>query len=279
MPYLGDLSYYTSLASSKNGTITQGGTTLVSGTYSGNIVLIGTAASPIEISGPVVVTGDVLIRGTVSGQGTIYSGRNTHILGDIEYADAASWPKPDTDPDATDALNDTKDFLGLAAKGNIVVGDYTANDWKTNVSSYLEPSFTQAYEVDPSDADIGYVSYTSGGDSYFDGDYTAYDGGTKTDGTNRRFYESSYDNSYFSSIADKSSQIRTVDAVMYTNHAFAGKVGSFTINGSLVSRDEAIIYSGNLTMNYDVRAKFRGSQDFFLPRALALPHIEYIARN
>ena len=65
---------------------------------------------------------------------------------------------------------------------------------------------------------------------------------------------------------------------MYTNHAFAGKVGSFTINGSLVSRDEAIIYSGNLTMNYDVRAKSKG-EEFYLPRALALPHIEYLRKD
>ena len=278
MPYLGDLTYYKSLSTTKNGTIKQGGITLVNGTYTGNVVLIGTAADPIEIDGPVVVTGDVLIKGKVKGQGTLYSGRNTHVLGDIEYVDAAAWPKPDTDPEGTDALNATKDFLGLAAKGNIIVGDYTRNDWKTNVSSYLKPPFTQNYEIDPTDAGIGYESYTSGGASYFDGNYTAKDGGIKIDGSDRRFYESSYNDTYFSTIAENSSTIRNIDAVMYTNHAFGGKVGAFTMNGSVVSRDEAIVYSGSITMNYDTRARDKG-EEFYLPRALALPHIEYLKKE
>ncbi|MFH1063282.1 MAG: pilus assembly PilX N-terminal domain-containing protein [Candidatus Omnitrophota bacterium] len=278
MPYLGDLTYYKSLAATKNGTIKQGGVTLVNNTHTGNIVLIGTDASPIEIDGPVVVTGDVLIKGKVKGQGTLYSGRNTHVLGDIEYVNKPSWPKPDTDPTATDALNATKDFIGIAAKGNIIVGDYTRTDWQTNVSSYLKPPFTQAYEVDPTDNGIGYVSYTSGGESYFNGNYTVNDGGTKSDGSNRKFYESSYDDTYFRTIAENSSNIRNVDAVMYTNHAFGGKVGAFTMNGSVVSRDEAIIYSGSITMNYDTRAKDKG-EEFYLPRALALPHIEYLKKD
>ncbi|MFH2137562.1 MAG: pilus assembly PilX N-terminal domain-containing protein [Candidatus Omnitrophota bacterium] len=278
MPYLGNLDYYKGLAATHNGTIIQGGVTLVNNVLTGNIVLIGTDADPIEIDGPVVITGDVLIKGKITGQGTIYSGRNTHILGDIEYVNAPNWPKPDTDPTGTDAANATKDFLGLAAKGNIVVGDYTRNDWKTNVSGYLKPPFTQAYEVDPTDSGIGYVSYYSGGDPMFNGDYTANDGGTKSDGSNRKFYESSYDDAYFTTIAENSSSIRNVDVVAYTNHAFTGKVGAFTLNGSIVARDEAIVFSGNIEMNYDVRVQDKG-EEFYLPRALALPHIQFMGRN
>ncbi|MFH1063281.1 MAG: pilus assembly PilX N-terminal domain-containing protein [Candidatus Omnitrophota bacterium] len=279
MPFLGDLQYYKDLAVTHNGTIKQAGVTLVNNNHTGNIVLIGTAANPIEISGPVVVSGDVLIKGKVTGQGSIYSGRNTHILGNLEYVNNPSWPKPDIDPEGTDTANATKDFLGLAAKGNVIVGDYTLTDWQSNVAGYLKPPFTKAYGVDPTDNSIGYVQYYASGDPYFNGDYTANDGGTKIDGTNRKFYESSYDNTYFASIADDPSQIKNIDAVTYTNHAFAGKVGSFTMNGSIVSRDEAIIYSSDITMNYDVRAKYRGSQDFFLPRALALPHIQYLKKD
>ncbi|MBU0634293.1 MAG: hypothetical protein KKB82_05955 [Candidatus Omnitrophica bacterium] len=278
MPYLGDLSYYRSLAASENGTIKQGGATLVNSEHAGNIVLIGTDADPIEIDGPVVITGDVLIKGKVTGQGTIYSGRNTHILGDIEYVNAPAWPKPDTDPTATDALNAAKDFLGIAAKGNIVVGDYTQVSWLVTTEDYLKPPFTQAYEVDPTDNGIGYVSYYSGGDPYFDGDYTADDGGTKAGGANRKYYESSYDDAYFTSVSELSNQINRVDAVMYTNHAFTGKVGNFTVNGSIVSRDEALVYSGSITMNYDVRAKDKG-EELYLPRALALPHVQYLKRD
>ncbi len=284
LPFLGDLSYYQGLATSENGTIKQGGVTLVNNTLNGNIVLIGTDANPIEIDGPVVVSGDVLIRGKVRGQGTIYSGRNTHILGDLIYVNPPAWVKPDINPDGTDAVNETRDFIGLAAKGNIIIGDYTpidGNDWLTSVDEYITTPFTQGYTVDESAATLGYDSDGDPNNGYwFDGDYLAFDGGTKTDGTDRKFYESSYDDAYFSSIADKSSSIRQIDGVMYTNHAFTGKVGEFTMNGSIVSRDEAIVFSGHITLNYDIRAKDEAaSETFYLPRELALPHTQYLKFN
>jgi hypothetical protein len=279
MPYLGDLSYYENLAASENGTIKQGGATIVDNTLEGSVVLIGTEDNPIEIDGPVVVTGDVLIKGVVKGQGTIFSGRNTHVIGNITYKDSPTWPKPDEDPDTTDTENATKDFLGLATKGNIIVGDYTRNDWKTNVAPYLTPPFTQGYETDSTDSSIGYDSDGISGNGYwFDGDYTDYDGGTKADGSARKYYESSYNDSYVHSIAESSNQIRQIDAVVYTNHAFSGKVGAFTINGSIVGRDEAIIYSGSITMNYDLRVKNQGIA-FYLPRELDLSHTQYLKSN
>ncbi|MBI4846077.1 MAG: hypothetical protein HY810_06365 [Candidatus Omnitrophica bacterium] len=279
LPFLGDLGYYKGLAAANNGKISQSGVTLVNNVLNGNIVLIGTEANPIEIDGPVVVTGDLLIKGKIKGQGTVYSGRNTHILGDLQYADPPAWPKPDIDPNATDAINANKDFLGLAAKGNIVIGDYTRNDWKTTVSPYLKPPFTKEYKVEITDNTIGYVQYFSAGEPYFNGDYTANDGGNKADGSARKFYESSYSDAYIQTVAENSSQINRIDAVTYTNHMFAGKIGAFTINGSMVARDEAMIYSGNLTLNYDLRAKYKGGQDFYLPRALALPHTQYFKRD
>ncbi|MCP4650551.1 MAG: hypothetical protein GY853_10790 [PVC group bacterium] len=277
MPYLGDLNYYKGLAATHNGTIKQGGATVVTNVLDDKIVLIGTDANPIEIDGPVVVTGDVLIKGKVSGQGTIYSGRNMHIIGSVQYVDGPSWTKPDTDPTGTDTVNEGKNFLGLAAKGNVIVGDYTESAWNS-CKNYLKPSFTVPYKVDPQDADIGYVSYYSGGDAYFNGDYTAYDGGTKSDGSNRRFYESSYDNTYFASVADSYTNMNRVDAVVYTNHAFTGRIKNFQMNGGIISRDEAIIYTNYIKMNYDVRAKDKG-EDFYLPRALALPHVQYLTKN
>ena len=291
MPYLGDLSAYETMAVAEGGTISQGGSTLVNAVYDGNgpdgvpdtpddgcMVLVGTVANPIEISGPVVINNDVAIRGVVQGQGTIYTGRNVHIIGDITYADAPSWPKPDGDPDTTDQTNNTRDFLGLAAKGNVIVGDYTRRDWTRNVLRYLDPGFTNPYFVDETDADIGYVSGYSGGEPYFDGDYTATDGGCKDNGgggcANRRYYESSLSNSDIRSIAAPSNQIRNVQAITYTNHAWAGRVGAFTMDGSIIARDEAIIYSGNIDMNYDVRAwEGYGSLDIFLPRSLVAPQV------
>ncbi|MFH1777910.1 MAG: pilus assembly PilX N-terminal domain-containing protein [Candidatus Omnitrophota bacterium] len=268
MPYLGNLQTYKNLAVAQNGTIVQDGVTLVNNVLNGNVVLIGTNSNPIELNGPVVVTGDVVIKGKISGQGTIYAGRNTHIVGEIEYKNPPNWPKPDINPQDTDVTNNTRDFLGLITKGNVVIGDYTRNDWQVNVTKYLKPPFTQAYKVDATDADIGYVQYYQHGQPYFNGDYTVFDGGYKTDGSNRCYYESSYPDAYISSIAESSSSIRNIDAVTYTNHAFSGKVGAFTMNGTVISRDEAIIYSGNIDITYDVRAKSKGN-DFNLPRDLA----------
>ncbi len=291
MPYLGDLQTYKNLAVSEGGTISQGGVALVNAVYGDDaaevgpdgigatpdddsVVLIGTAANPININGPVVIEGDVIIRGVVQGQGIIYSGRNTHIIGDITYQNPPAWPKPDTDPTATDAVNNTRDFLGLATKGNIVIGDYTRTDWKT-VKNYLKPPFTQAYDTDATDAVIGYDSDGNPLNGYrFDGDYTSNDGGVKDDGsgeaTNRKYYESSLSDDFINTNGAPSNQIRRIDAVTYTNHAFAGRVGAFTMNGTLVARDEAIIYSGSIRMNYDIRAKSKGD-DFHLPSELALP--------
>ncbi len=273
MPYLGDLAFYRTVANLKGGRILQKGKEIVSGVYNGDLILIGTDSDPIEINGPVVVTGDVLIKGKVKGQGVIYAGRNIHILGNIEYIDPPQWPKPDSDPELTDANNITKDFLGLAAKGNIILGDYTESAWDY-VKYFISPSFTQPYEVDVSDGVNGYISYYSNGEPYFDGNYTAYDGGRKQDGTNRRYYESSFPNTTFAPLADSYYKITRIDAFMYTNHAFAGRVGSLTINGGIVARDEAIIYSGSITMNYDIRMRdpnFRNR--FYLPQDLAEPKI------
>jgi hypothetical protein len=299
MPYLGDLNEYKQLAVSNDGQITQDGSVLVNNIYSGDgpdgvpgtaddgsIILVGTSARPIIIDGPVVVEGDVIIRGVVSGQGTIYSGRNTHIIGDITYNDGPSWPKPDSDPQATAQDNSTKDFLGLASKGNVIIGDYTRNDWQANCSRYLRPPFTQGYATDPTDTTIGYDSDNNPANGYwFNGNYTAFDGGVKDNGSGgsaqRRYFESSVADSLIRSISAPSNQIRNIDGVLYTNHAFAGRVGSFNVNGTIVSRDEAIIYSGNITMNYDIRAHGTGieSIDIYLPRVLDYPEIELLQNN
>ena len=291
MPYLGDLSAYKQLAAVNNGQITQGAAVIVDNVYDGNgpdgvsgtaddgcVVLVGTDANPITIDGPVVVEGDVIIRGTVTGQGTIYAGRNVHVIGDIVYDNPPQWPKPDSTPQATTATNSTRDFLGLACKGNVIIGDYTRNDWRSNCERYLKPPFTQGYETNASDVPLGYDSDGDPSNGYwFDGNYTVFDGGSKDDGSggaeNRRFYESSLSDDFMRSISAPSNQIRNIDGISYNNHAFSGKVGDFTINGSIVSRDEAIIYSGNITMNYDPRTFGTGMEniDIFLPRDLSLP--------
>ena len=174
MPFIGDLtspdSDYRMWAEELHArdpgmcTIKQGGRTIVdryfdgagpSGDASladaGALILEGTATNPIEINGPVIVKSDVIIKGYVTGQGTIYSGRNIHIVGNIQYKDPPQWSGK-----RENANNSTKDMLGLMAKGNIVMGDYTASDWHS-IDSYLtQQPYVQKYKCDSTDDLIGY---------------------------------------------------------------------------------------------------------------------------
>ena len=117
-------------------------------------------------------------------------------------------------------------FLGLAAKGNIVIGDYTNT---TLASSTHNRSFdntlemidhdgiddtAQPYVPDPTDSAIGYNNDPSGATCgnktpCFNGDYTANDGGQRcanascTTSVSRRFYESSLSDDVFRSLVQR----------------------------------------------------------------------------
>ncbi|PIQ86030.1 MAG: hypothetical protein COV74_06250 [Candidatus Omnitrophica bacterium CG11_big_fil_rev_8_21_14_0_20_45_26] len=288
MPYLGNISFYQSYASAKNGTLSfndawTGEPEVVNANYDGVLVLIGTDADPIQINGPVVSTGDVIIKGKVTGQGTIYSGRNVHIIGDIEYVDGPGWSKPDTDPEGTAATNSTKNFLGLAAKGNVVVGDYTDNTHRSWMTSLLSPngsySITHKYTIDASDSSLGYNNCTggcipNGGNPdalWFDGDYTAEDGYVREDDSPRRFYESTLVDADFD-LLSPTNAIDRIDAVAYTNHVYAGLMfdSAPAINGGFVSRDDGMVVYSGFTLNYDIRVK-SNPYDFYLPRTILFP--------
>lgn len=295
MPFLGDLEGYRTVANNLGGTIKQNGKILVSGCYNdvgpsglatgvdkGSIILDGTA-KPIEISGPVVIDGDVIIKGTIKGQGAIYAGRNIHIIGDVTYSDAPSWPKPDTKPDQTVKSNAGKDMLGLVAKGNIVFGNYTEAAWLNATKTYISPPFVKPYACDITDAAIGYGST-------FPGNYTALDSGKKinyvynsktkkydpSSTANRKYYESMVGDQKVKDTV-QTTPITRVDAVLFNNHAVMGTVGQCQFNGALVSRDEGIIYSTSVKFNWDIRLGSRSpdGMDFFiyLPMSVADPRV------
>ena len=108
----------------------------VNGTYEGNLVLSGgTKENPIVLNKDVYVTGDVVIKGYVTGQGAIYAGRNMYMAGDVITVKPPYKPGEDkcasiTDPDACARLSiaDNRDAFRAAARGNIVIGDYTEYD-------------------------------------------------------------------------------------------------------------------------------------------------------
>ena len=99
----------------------------------GAVILIGTWDHPIVIDGPVVFDSDVVIRGFVQGRGTIYSGRNIHIIGDINYKNPPFWPenggaKPNTR---------NCDMLTLVSRGSIVIGNYLCDKMWIDTSNGL----------------------------------------------------------------------------------------------------------------------------------------------
>jgi cytoskeletal protein CcmA (bactofilin family) len=266
MPYLGQLAVYEDLAARKHGTLSHSGSVVVTEVHNGTLVIEGTAADPIVIDGPVVIDGDIILKGVITGKGTIYAGRNVHVAGDLTYKNPPSWPKPSEDPEGDAAANANADLVGLVARGSVILGDYTQSTWTSATGSYLKPPFTQSYVVPATDSDIGYVTGCSGGKPTFHGDYTADDGGQKADGSCRKFYESSLSDADFAAFAGGS--VEHLDGVFYTNHLFSGKVGAIDFNGSIVARDEAILFTGSIDISYDVRIHSDGYEaiDIYLPR-------------
>ncbi len=275
MPMIGAIS---GVAAAARGRLSQG-TMAVEGIYDGPgpdgvpgtaddgcLILDGTAA-PITIRGPVVVRGDVIIRGRVSGQGTLYAGRNIHIVGDLGYQDPPSWPKPDAAPETTAAANAARDLLVLAAKGNIVVGNYASTAWSNRVWGLLvDPNNVRAYDVDASDAALGYDSDANPTNGFrFDGRFFAPEahGGRRLSGTGtntvpRRYYESSLSDAALAAVSDPANVPR-VEAALFSNHAILGNWGSSApggnslLNGALAARVELGAYYGARTLNWDIR--------------------------
>jgi hypothetical protein len=289
MPYIGRLSDYEAYAVQNNGTIKTGTTLVVNNVFDGtgpsgvsgaadqgSIVLIGTASKPIVIDGPVVIQGDVVLKGYFTGQGTIYAGRNIHVIGDLIAVNSPQWVQPDT---ASNFQNDTlpdnlaADFMGLCAKGSIVIGDYRDSGFSSSIAPYLKPPFTGEYEVTSTDGDIGYISYVENGTNYFDGDYSATygekcDNSNPADGVDRKFYESSLSDTKFGSY-NPQDYVARLDAMIYNNHLTTGRFDSNAmINGGIICRDEALILNGRVYMNWDSRVALKETFKPFLPLEL-----------
>ncbi len=290
MPYIGNLSDYKYYAEEHGGTVEIAGTVEIDNVFSfddpgpsdiagaadkGCKYLRGTEDDPIEINGPVVVEGDLIIEGYYTGQGTIYAGRNIYIIGDLVAQDPAQWEHPDTASNfETNTLpnNLGNDFMGLAAKGAVILGDH--RDISSSSRDYLKPPFTAEYAVSATDADIGYVSYVSDGVCYFDGDYTAhsgwrYDESDSSGQISRNFFEPSVSLEKFDDY-NPSSQIGRIDAFIYNNHLTTGRFSSGAmINGGIICRDEALFPSGRIYMNWDPRVAMDHDFTPFLPLEVA----------
>ena len=109
-----------------------GNQTSLSGSTTGNVVLTGTQANPIVISGTVAIDGDLVISGWVKGKGTILASGNVYVPSSLQYLDGhvALENDPPGAPSGPQtfgiAQDGTQNVLGLAAGGNVLIGDYLA---------------------------------------------------------------------------------------------------------------------------------------------------------
>ena len=224
------------------------------GNYSGSLVLVGTSERPIKIHGPVTVSQDVVIKGYVQGQGTIYSGRNTHVVGSVRYKNPPSFLG--SNPTAIEQASEKKDFLGLAARASMIMGN--PNTFSSTVLQYMTPPFTKGrYDED--------------------GNYIPAYNANETDSSGKKKYKSVISDSTMNSVAEGVNQI---DAIMYTNFVGGGSIatggGGITINGTIICKDESMVVSSlPLRMNYDNRIRERRATrnpliDLQLPRSPAM---------
>ncbi len=73
----------------------------------------------------------------------------------------------------------------------------------------------------------------------------------------RRYYQPSINTELMNSLAYKPSQI---DSVLFTNHAIGGTLGyNSALNGAVIGRDEAFLFDGSISMNWDQRLARSGS--------------------
>jgi hypothetical protein len=227
-------------------------TVTTNGNVSGTTTLIGTSAHPIKIHGPVTVSQDAIISGYVSGQGTIYAGRNVQIVGSVIYSNPPNFTN--VNGTQVDSANGSKDMLGLAASGSIIMGD-TSGFSNPYPLYYMEPPFTQGR----------YDAY---------GNYIPPFNATSMDSTGHMLYQSVMGDSYIHSI---SSPVNEIDAIMYTNNVAGGNIATggsgITLNGSIISKDEAmVVWSLPMNENYDERIRDQGPSsnpliDIDLPRS------------
>ncbi len=86
------------------------------GTYDGNLILIGTQDDPIRIERTVAVNGDLIIAGKIKGEGQLLVRGNVYVVGDVTYDDApGEFGKAD---------DGTTNSFALVAGGSIMIGDY-----------------------------------------------------------------------------------------------------------------------------------------------------------
>jgi len=294
MPNLLDFSYYESKATSEGGQLSIGGTVLVDGIHTDatqpGLYLVGTDADPIEINGPVVIPGDVVIKGKITGQGTLYVGGHLYVAGNLTYLNGPNYSTapsslPTAQRDAWVTDNHSRDLVAFAVRESIYAGEVNSTEWKSrcydpsgyglkNVGS--ETTLGRDGIAHTGDDGVAYLDtngdstpdsawFDADGDGAVDRNYN-YDSDIKmTDTRASRIngYPMDTDGTPAAYSSAASNNMNRLDGIFYTNHAAAMRLATANaiVNGSIVSRDEAIIFNSTCKFVYDVRVHSRYAED------------------
>lgn len=296
MPNLKDFTYYQAKATTNAGKLYLGTNLVVSAVHTNaskpGLYLKGTASAPVKISGPVVIPGDVIISGPITGVGTLYVGGNLYVAGDMTYVNGpdfsgtpASMTQANRDAWVQNSLTAGKDLIAFAVREAILGGNVNDSGWKTScydAASYGlknvgaegslgkdgiagTPDDGVAFRDTNGDGTPDSAWYDADGDGVVDVAYNysndvqlnttragkIYNYPTATNGT-LVAYESVSTNNF-----------NRVDGILYCNHAMAMKLdkSGAVMNGAVICRDEAIIFTGSLKFVYDPRVHSRYSTD------------------
>lgn len=308
MPNLKNLDDYKTQALAKGGKLTIG-TTVISGVHTNTskpgLYLVGTDANPITIDGPVVIPGDVVISGKMTGKGTLYVGGNLYIAGDLTYKNGADYSSPPetmttANRDSWVANNQSKDLIAFAVKESILGGAVNSATWKSacfDPSTYGlknvgaegslgadgilgTPDDGVAYKDTNGDGTADSAWFDADGDGVKDNAYVYADlqvNSTKAAAIDGYPVDGSSNPVSFDTVS--TSNFNRMDGLFYCNHALAlySSKSGFIGNGSVICRDEAMVFSGSLKFNYDSRVHSRYSADANKVIDLGLPIANTIA--
>ncbi len=294
MPNLRDFAYYNELATERGGELRAGGSLVVDGVHvdasKPGLYLVGTTAAPIEINGPVVIPGDVVIKGKITGQGTLYVGGNLYVAGDLTYHNGPNFATPPSNmpSDQRDqwvANNSNRDLVGFAVRESIFVGNVNSSDW---INQCYNPAGYGLKTVGAEGnlgadgiahtGDDGEAWRDTNGDGTPDSAWYDADGDGTVDTAYNHTRDIKMDATRAARIAGyptdaggqpvdfatrASNDMNRLDGIFYTNHAAAMRLAksNMIINGSVISRDEAIIFASTARFVYDDRVHSRYSND------------------
>jgi len=296
MPNLLDLNYYKTKAENAHGKLYVG-TNLVVDAYHDNtnksgLYLVGTSNAPINVVGPVLIPGDVVLKGVITGVGTLYVGKNLYLAGDVTYKngpDSSTAPSGMTatnrDAWVKSAIDNHKDLVAFAVRESIFGGNPNSEDWKGNcfdTASYGLKNVGEeshlgkdgiAHTPDDNtpylDTDNNGVPdsawYDADGDGVIDGAYNYANDIQFSDARAAAiaYYPTNDDGSCQSFDGVASNNMNTINGVYYCNHAIAMRLANSNARffGSLICRNEAIVFNSSLRFTYDSRIHSRYSDD------------------